>query len=107
MRQAITTKYHGPTNTLGSRVSASCEAGRIYHEYEYDASLLDVGECFQGNTNDANHAAAAVKLLRKLDWGGSWRPGCTKHGTVWVNAVDEECIFMDNADCVRLHTPNR
>lgn len=27
--QAIETRYHGPTNTRGARVSARCEAGRI------------------------------------------------------------------------------
>lgn len=35
----ITTKYHGPTNTKGSRISATVENGkRIYMAYDYELS---------------------------------------------------------------------
>lgn len=39
-RQAITTKYLGPTDTKGARIKASCEAGSIIVSwvYNFDAS---------------------------------------------------------------------
>lgn len=75
-RQAIVTKYHGPTNTRGSQVSARAEAGRIF--VEWDDAL---------NSGD-NHTAAARALLEKLGWlefndfVGGGLPGTT--GTVFV-----------------------
>lgn len=54
--QAITTKFHGPTNTRGSRVSAKCNAGRITLSWDH---ALDSTE---------NHDAAARALIKKLDW---------------------------------------
>lgn len=56
--QAIITKYHGPTNAHGSRVSAKCDAGRIFVPWD-DAMNAD-----------QNHNAAAEALARKLDWHG-------------------------------------
>lgn len=61
--QAIETKYHGPTYTKGSRISARCEAGRITLERD---SALGIGE---------NHRAAAVALILKLGWYGHWAMG--------------------------------
>ena len=59
MRQAITTKYHGPTNTRGSRISATSASGiRVYMPYSYD---LSVDEC---------HEKAAEALCTKLGWTG-------------------------------------
>ena len=60
MAQAIVTKYHGPTNTRGSRISARCNARRIYVAWDYE---LDV---------DANHWAAAMRPVRIMGWGGEW-----------------------------------
>lgn len=54
--QAIRTKYHGPTNTKGSRISAQCEAGRIYVSYDYALNIED------------NHKAACDALVKKLGW---------------------------------------
>lgn len=54
--QAIETRYHGPTDTRGSRISARCEAGRISIPYDHAKSA------------DRNHDAAAVELARKLGW---------------------------------------
>lgn len=54
--QAIRTRYHGPTNSRGSRISAQCEAGRVYVAYE---SALSVEE---------NHASACKALRAKLGW---------------------------------------
>lgn len=71
-RQAITTKYHGPTNTRGSRISASAEAGRIFVPYDHALSLSD------------NHAAAAAAFAAKWGWDGSWHGGGTAAGYVFV-----------------------
>lgn len=55
-RQAIVTRYHGPTDTRGSRVSARCAAGRVTVPWDH---ALDV---------PGNHAAAVAALVRKLGW---------------------------------------
>ena len=41
--QAITTKYHGPTNCLGSRVSASTESGirRMYNNDVNEFTIIE------------------------------------------------------------------
>ena len=58
-RQAITTKYSGPTNSSGARVIAKCEARKIIVPWDH---ALDAGE---------NHAAAALELMGKLGWSSS------------------------------------
>ncbi len=55
-RQAIVTKYHGPTNSRGSRISATAEAGRVYVECDDALSIPQ------------NHAAAARKMAHKFGW---------------------------------------
>jgi hypothetical protein len=57
MLQAIVTKYHGPTNHKGSRVSAKADAGRIVIAWDYALNP------------DENHAAAARALADRLGWG--------------------------------------
>lgn len=54
--QAIITKYVGPTNTRGSRIKAMAEAGSV--TVHYDDAL----------TSTANHAEAAMALVRKFKW---------------------------------------
>jgi hypothetical protein len=54
--QAIRTRYHGPTNTRGSRISATCQAGRITVAYDH------------GLSESGNHRAAAMALREKLNW---------------------------------------
>lgn len=56
MMQAIVTKYHGPTNYKGSRISARADAGRIVRPYDHDL------------TPEENHAAAAQALADRLGW---------------------------------------
>ena len=56
--QAIQTKYHGPTDVKGSRISATCAAGRVVVDYDHALN------------NDQNHKRAAAALLRKLGWVG-------------------------------------
>jgi len=73
IRQAITTKYHGPTNTRGSRISATAQAGRI--TIAYDHALDDT----------QNHAAAACALAKKFGWNGEWKGGGTGRICVWTS----------------------
>lgn len=56
--QAIITKYHGPTDRRGSRVSATAAAGRVY--LAWDDAL----------NSEQNHAAAAHALAAKMEWTG-------------------------------------
>jgi hypothetical protein len=65
MLQAIVTRYHGPTNHKGSRISARAEAGRIFRHYDH---ALDAKE---------NHAQAALDLAESMGW---LRPGTRLHG---------------------------
>lgn len=69
-RQAIVTKYFGPSNVKGSRVKASCEAGSITLSWDH---ALNAGD---------NHASAAQALLVKLDWARG--PGC---GIEWLGSA--------------------
>lgn len=55
--QAIETKYHGATDTNGSRISATSASGiKVYIGYPHELSGVDC------------HAKAAEKLARKLEW---------------------------------------
>ena len=68
--KAIMTKYHGPTNTRGSRVSASDSDGnRVSIPYQSEGS---------------SHDAAAIKLCRKMNWKCKLVSGGTKNGNVYV-----------------------
>lgn len=73
-RQAIETRYHGPTNTRGGRIKATHEGGRASVTVHYDHGL-DAAE---------NHAVAARALMRKLGWKGKMIAGSTRKGYVFV-----------------------
>lgn len=74
IRQAIRTRWIGPTNTKGSRIQASCEARTIYVECEHALNM------------DENHAAAARALANRLEWGWSDRmmAGVHKGDYYWI-----------------------
>jgi len=79
--KAITTKYVGPTNTRGSRVSATDSDGnRISIPYE------------GGLDSQAAHRAAALALCKKMNWNSCERlvGGGTKKGYAFV-FVPEHC----------------
>lgn len=76
-RQAIITKYIGPTNYRGSRVKASASAGSV--TLEWDNAL----------NSDGNHAAAAQALCDKYGWTGEYAMGGTETGYVFVSTVRE------------------
>ena len=67
-RQAIETKYLGPTNHRGGRIKASAQAGSI--TIPWDHAL---------NT-DNNHDMAAIALLKKLGWKGKLEGGGNARG---------------------------
>jgi hypothetical protein len=56
IRQAIITKYLGPTNYHCSRVKAKCQAGSVIVSWD---SNLDINE---------NYTAAATLLAQRLGW---------------------------------------
>lgn len=56
MRQAITTKYLGPTNTKCARVKATCQGATKTLNWDHE---LDPG---------ANHEKAAKALAHDLNW---------------------------------------
>lgn len=72
-KQTITTKYHGPTNTRGSRISATTTSGvRIYREVD------------DAYTVDENHFRTAAALKEQMEWKGVMHAGGTKTGYVFV-----------------------
>ncbi len=54
--QAITTKFVNPTDTKGSRIKATAEAGSVTVAWDYDLNT------------EGNHTAAAKALCAKLGW---------------------------------------
>lgn len=79
-RQAIETRYHGATDTKGSRVSATAEAGRVYSDWDDSKNPVE------------NHEAACRKLCAKLGWDGRFACGGTRNGYVWVQVEDDTAI---------------
>jgi hypothetical protein len=55
-RQAIVTKYFGPSNSRGSRIKAKAAAGSVTVPYDH------------GLNADENHDVAAIKLAEKYHW---------------------------------------
>jgi hypothetical protein len=71
--KAIVTKYHGPTNFKGARITASDEDGnRVTISYPHELSGEDV------------HRKAAMALCDKMKWAGELVGGSLKRGYVFV-----------------------
>jgi hypothetical protein len=62
-RQAIQTKYIGPTNVKGSRCKAWAQAGSVL--LAWDDAL----------NSEQNHVRAAEALAAKFHWFGAWHMG--------------------------------
>lgn len=63
MRQAIQTRFLGPTNSRGARVKAWCNAGALTLPWKY-------------HLNDREqHQRVAAALALRLDWPGEWTGG--------------------------------
>jgi len=77
MTQAIMTRYHGPSNVRGARVSATAAAGKVTVGWNH--ALNPAG----------NHRAAALALATKYGWTGHYVAGGFWNGDyAWVH-VDE------------------
>lgn len=72
MRQAIVTKYIGPTNHRGARIKATAFAGSITVPYAYELGI------------PAAHEAAARALADKFGWVGDMVGGSTLDGYCFV-----------------------
>jgi hypothetical protein len=70
--KAIKTKYLGPTDTKGSRVKATCDAGSVV--IGYDSAL---------STED-NHRNAKNLLCDKFGWGNVAVFGWINNECFWV-----------------------
>ncbi len=81
VRQAIVTCFHAPTNTRGSRISATCQAGRIYTSAGWSP-----------DGPEAEHHAACLAMATKMGWTGRWAGGARvdARGNVYVNVVPEK-----------------
>lgn len=74
--QAIRTRYHGPSNTRQSYISAKAEAGLIKHTYDFS---LDV---------DSNHEVAMCALRKKLKWDSE------AYSKMWSGFFDGDCYWV-------------
>jgi hypothetical protein len=85
---AIVTKWHGPTNTKGSRISAQADWGghkkRLIVDWNHGLGVRD------------NHRAVAQALAKRHGWAGHWIDGDTEHGCVFVR-LDMDHGFLDAA----------
>jgi hypothetical protein len=84
---AIETKYHGPTNKRGSRVSARWRDFRVSVAYDSELGTIE------------NHAAAVRKICEKaeLPHRGSMTlaPGQTREGYAWVRIDTPSVIAVE------------
>ena len=95
MRQAIQTKFIGPTNTKGSRVKAWADAGALTLSWNHR------------HNPEQNHKLAAETLARKLGWSGVWNGGSApgdSSGYVFVLA-DETAFTVYASEVVDEATP--
>ena len=71
--KAIVTKYRGPGNVRGSRITASDNDGNRV-TLSYDPAI----------SSDENHIRAAVALCVKMNWHGTMAQGSLKNCEVFV-----------------------
>jgi hypothetical protein len=82
-RQAIQTKYIGPSNFRGSRVKASAEAGSITLHWDHALN------------SEENHTRAAKTFADKYGWSGNWHIGALPgrgYAFVWA---DEPAFIIE------------
>jgi hypothetical protein len=83
--QAIKTRYHGPSNTRGSRIVAKCEAGSL--TMPFDCSLNHQG----------NHAKAAQLLIKQLGWSGMFIGGEFDGDHYWTAKLEASPVATADA----------
>ena len=62
-RQAIVTRYFGPTDHRDARIKASASAKSIWVPWDHAFNV------------EVNHALACSVLVNKLGWDGKWHQG--------------------------------
>lgn len=78
--KAITTTYHGPTNTRGARISADDSDGnRVTVPYLYE-------------DEHRSHDNAAFHLCDKMGWNGTLLRGSIRRGYVYVWQTDDAIV---------------
>ena len=97
--KAIVTKYHGPTNFKGSRITASDEDGnKVTISYPHELS------------GEAVHRKAAQTLCDKMNWPGELVGGSLKNGYVFVFTERKADVItvleMAEATIMRLNRHN-
>jgi len=87
-RQAIITRYHGPTNTRGARISATSGCGiKVSIPYPDDVTGLGTWPAGRRALNDLRHFRAVEALCNKMGWSGKLiNGGLDKGQQVWVFA---------------------
>jgi len=90
----ILTKYHGPTNTRGSRISATVPYGNKRRTYFYPYQY--------GLNSTENHAHAARLTAERLGWDGlRWHAGYLPTGGYAFVAEMAEPAFVIARDTNR------
>jgi hypothetical protein len=82
--KTIITKYHGPSYSKGSRVSATDGDNRVMLSWDH------------GLNSSENHMAAARALAIRLKWTGTLIGGHTKTGMVFVFSSGESFTVTNN-----------
>ena len=78
--KAILTRYHGPSNVRGARISAS----------DSDKNRVSISYPHELNTDKA-HALAAKTLCEKMNWRGEMIGGRLANGDmVWTFAISDD-----------------
>ena len=77
MRQALETKFYGPTNTRGARVRVKSQAFTRFVSWDHALNP------------QANHRAAAEAVAAEWGWDGPWLGGANadSNGYVFVREV--------------------
>jgi hypothetical protein len=93
MYKAIETRYHGPTNTKGGRISArSVDNPPMYREYDH------------GLHHSQRHAAVAKAYAEARKWPGLYVAGYTPgSGYVFVNIGREISPSMIAGHTLKIH----
>lgn len=91
MRQAIVTKYIGPTNSRGARVKATAQAGSVTVPWDYSLSV------------DDNHARTALRLADKFGWRGRWIAGALPDGTSNCYTMSQPTNGEEGVDAIVSH----
>jgi hypothetical protein len=86
-RQAIQTKFLGPTNSRESRVKAFAAAGSVIIIWDHRLKP------------EQNHRAAAEMFAIRMNWIGTWVAGTLPSGDmVFVNTLDGQERAFDVSD---------